>query len=42
MMTFKFWMLIFCCLFEIKTSSLILQTFLTFATKHEADGVLQK
>ena len=40
MKTFKFWLFIFCCLFEIKTFLLILQTFLTFATKHGADGAL--
>ena len=40
MITFKFWVFIFCCLFEIKTFLLILQTFLTFATKNGADGSL--
>ena len=40
MITFTFWMFIFCCLFEIKTSLLILQAFLAFATKHGADGAL--
>lgn len=40
MITFKLWLFIFCGLFEIKTFLLILQTFLTFATKHGADGAL--
>ena len=40
MITFKFWVFIFCCLFEIKTFLLFLQTFPTFATKHGADGAL--
>ena len=40
MITFKFWLFIFCRLFEIKTFLLILQTSLTFAMKHGADGAL--